>query len=196
MNRPLGLFLLALAAAGLLALLHHVLAPRIALQQELALERQLLDLLPAGSYDNHPLREGRPLPASGLLQNPQPASAWIARLQGRPVAVLLPVSTRGYRGPITLLVAIAADGRLIGSKVLSHQETPGLGSQLAEGDWLTHLAGRRLDDPAQRWQLRDDGGEIDQIAGATRTSQASLDALQRALRFHAEYWPIWTEERP
>ena len=49
------LLLIALLGAGLLALLQYFAAPRIEQQRQAAAERALLDLLPAGSYDNRPL---------------------------------------------------------------------------------------------------------------------------------------------
>ena len=176
------LLLIALLGAGLLALLQHFAAPRIEQQRQSAAERALLDLLPAGSYDNRPLQQPIALAAGGLLGNGRAEQGYLASLNGRPSAVLLPVSASGYEGPIQLLVAITPDGRLLASKVLQQQETPGLADLLAPErvSWL-----RRLDDKslAADWSLRADGGSIDQISGATVTSRAVTDALQRALRF-------------
>jgi electron transport complex protein RnfG len=54
------------------------------------------------------------------------------------------------------------------------------------GAWLTQFSGRSLHDPEpQRWALRRDGGDFDQLTGASITSRAVCDALQRALRFAA-----------
>lgn len=176
------LLLIALLGAGLLALLQHFAAPRIEQQRQAAAERALLDLLPAGSYDNRPLQQPIALAAGGLLGNGRAEQGYQASLNGQPSAVLLPVSARGYEGPIQLLVAVTADGRLLASKVLQQQETPGLADLLAPEriSWLRSLDGKSLD---ADWSLRADGGRIDQIAGATVTSRAVTDALQRALRF-------------
>jgi len=44
------------------------------------------------------------------------------------LAVLLgAVAPDGYSGAIRLLIAIGADGRVLGVRVLEHRETPGLG---------------------------------------------------------------------
>ena len=176
------LLLIALLGAGLLAVLQHFAAPRIEQQREAATERTLLDLLPAGSYDNRPLRSPIALPAGGLLGNVGAEPGYLASLNGRPSAVLLPVSARGYEGPIRLLVAISADGRLLASKVLQQQETPGLADLPApdRARWLSGFTDKTL---TADWTLRADGGRVDQIAGATVTSRAVTDALQRALRF-------------
>lgn len=56
-GRSLACLLVAAAlAVGLLTALHGVLAPRQQAAAEASAERALLDLLPAGSYDNHPCK--------------------------------------------------------------------------------------------------------------------------------------------
>jgi electron transport complex protein RnfG len=189
------LLLIALLGAGLLALLQHFAAPRIEQQRQAAAERALLDLLPAGSYDNRPLQQPITLAAGGLLGNGRAEQGYLASLNGRPSAVLLPVSASGYEGPIQLLVAITPDGRLLASKVLQQQETPGLADLLAPErvSWLRSLNDKSL---AADWSLRADGGRIDQIAGATVTSHAVTDALKRALRFFDAEREQLLEARP
>ena len=199
MKRAIPLLLLiALLGAGLLAVLQHFAAPRIEQQRQLAAERALLDLLPAGSYDNRPLRHVIALEAGGLLGNPRATQGYLASLNGQPSAVLLPVSARGYEGPIRLLVAISVEGRLLGSKVLQQQETPGLADLTApeRTRWLRGFAGRSLSDGTAVWSLRADGGSVDQIVGATVTSRAVTDALQRALRYFDAQRERLLEARP
>ncbi|MBB2496555.1 RnfABCDGE type electron transport complex subunit G [Aquipseudomonas ullengensis] len=179
------LAVLALLGAGLLALLQHLAAPTIEQQRQAAAERTLFDLLPAGSYDNHPLAQPIALEAGGLLGNPGAEPGYLATLNGQPSAVLLPVSAQGYEGAIHLLVAISTNGRLLGSKVLQQRETPGLGDLIERqrSPWLQGFTNKSLGDDSASWSLRADGGQFDQIAGATVTSRAVKDALQRALRF-------------
>lgn len=184
-RQALVLLLIALLGGALLVALQHLAATRIDQQRQAAAERALLDLLPAGSYDNHPLTLPIALPAGDMLGNPRAATGYLATLDGQPSAVLLPVTSKGYEGPIELLVAISADGRLLGSKVLHQQETPGLGDLIERqrSPWLLGFDGKSLADDETSWSLRAEGGEFDQIAGATLTSRAVRDALQRALRF-------------
>jgi electron transport complex protein RnfG len=182
------LALIALLGGALLIVLQQLAAPRIEQQRQAAAERALLDLLPAGSYDNRPLSQPIALPAGGLLSNASAESAYQASLGGQLKAVLLPVTAHGYEGPIELLVAISVDGRLLGSKVLQQQETPGLGDLIERqrSPWLQGFDGKALSDDDASWTLRADNGQFDQIAGATVTSRAVKDALQRALRFFDE----------
>ena len=193
-------FLLAIALCGavLLATLQHFAAPRIEQQRQAAAERALLDLLPAGSYDNRPLQQPIALPAGGLLGNARAEQGYLASLNGQPSAVLLPVTGRGYEGQIRLLVAITPDGQLLASKVLQQQETPGLADLQApeRATWLHGFAGKTLNDDAATWTLRADQGQVDQIAGASITSRAVTDALQRALRFFDAERQRLLEARP
>lgn len=184
MKRAAPLLAIVVLGTILLATLHYFAAPRIEQQRQLAAERTLLDLLPAGSYDNHPLQQPIALPAGGLLGNVRAEPGYLAQLNGKPSAVLLPVTAHGYEGPLRLLVAISPDGHLLASKVLEQRETPGLADLGAPERyrWLRGFDGRNAASEAD-WTLQADGGRIDQIAGATVTSRATADALQRALRF-------------
>lgn len=184
-RRVTVLLALCLGGAALLAALHLLLAPRIEEAARDADERALLDLLPPGSYDNHPLRDPVALPDAEALGRPAPASAWLARREGRVVALLLPVTGQGYEGPIRLLLAIAPDGRLLRSKVLEHRETAGIGDRIepARSPWLSTLDGVSLDSRPGEWRVKADGGGFDQIAGATITSRAVVAATQQGLRY-------------
>lgn len=198
MNKANAVLLVVIAAlaATLLGVLHIVAEPRIEAERQAAAERALLDLLPAALYDNRPLAQPRALPAGGLLGQSTPASSYIATLGGEPTAVLLPVSAKGYSGEIQLLLAIAPDGRLISSKVLRHRETAGLGELIERNrsPWLSQFDGLAPDGVPARWSLRDEGGTVDQISGATISSRAVRDALQRGLRYFDSHRDLLLEK--
>ncbi|MBD2839399.1 RnfABCDGE type electron transport complex subunit G [Pseudomonas sp. JM0905a] len=180
--------LAALAGVGLAVLIaaDQLLAGRIDAERQAADERALLNLLPPGSYDNHPLAQPIALPESELLGSPAPAQAWLATREGTPVAVLLPATAKGYEGPIRLLLAIRPDGRLLATKVLGHRETPGIGDRIepARSAWLRIFIDASLaSHPEAEWRVKADKGEFDEIAGATITSRAVVSATQHALQF-------------
>ncbi|WP_263138750.1 RnfABCDGE type electron transport complex subunit G [Pseudomonas sp. RIT-PI-AD] len=180
MHKYAGLALVALCGLLLCVGAARWLDGRIEAQRQAAAERALLDLLPPGSYDNHPLRRPIALAAGGLLDNREARPAYLATLGGRSVAVVLPVAAQGYEGRIELRVAIDRDARLVGARVLAQRETAGLADLERQGAWLRDFLGRTS---ADDWRLRAEGGRVDQIAGATLTSKAVSQALQRALRF-------------
>ncbi|MFV3369922.1 electron transport complex subunit RsxG [Pseudomonas sp. NY15435] len=192
MNRELlksilALGLVALIAAGVVATVHQFTAQRIDTAQRDARGRTLLELLPRGSYDNHPLESEVSTFDPKLLGREEPAPAYIARLQGQATAVVLqPVARDGYGGSIQLLVGVTAQGRLLGVRVVAHHETPGQGDriELGKSDWLHGFDGRSLIDPADAgWKVKKDGGQFDQFAGATVTPRAVVKATHLALQY-------------
>jgi electron transport complex protein RnfG len=110
------------------------------------------------------------------------------RRTGAPVAVAIrSIAPDGYRGPLELLVVIAPDGKLIGVRVIRHNETPGLGDAFEnrDADWLTRFRGLSLTNPPQqRWTVRRDGGDFDAFTGATITPRAIVKAVRRTLEFY------------
>ncbi|MCY1182803.1 Electron transport complex subunit RsxG [compost metagenome] len=98
--------------------------------------------------------------------------------------------TQGYGGPLELLVGIDSRGRLLGVKALRHNETPGLGARIGEPThpFMQGFAGKdRTATPDAQWALGKDNGQFDQVAGATITSRAVLNAVHDALRYFDEH---------
>ena len=156
--------------------------------------RQRLAVLPEASYDNHPLDIPLPTPDAQLAHS-RIVAAYRATLAGTPSAVILVTQAQGYAGPIVLTIAITPDGRLLGSQVVEQQESPGLGGRLADPQvhWLRQFANRSLGD---HWALKRDQGDFDQLAGATVTSRAVIEALQDALRYFDEHRRAFLEVPP
>ena len=190
--RDMGVLLLtgALALSATLAWRHWTSAAVADAEKQLN-SRQRLAVLPEGSYDNQPLDSPLPRPAA-QRPNSRILAAYRATLAGKPVAIVLVTQAQGYAGPIMLSVAIAADGRLIGSQVVEQQESPGLGAHLVDPqlNWLSQFANHQLGD---RWALKRDQGDFDQLAGATVTSRAVIGALQEALRYFDEQRSVLLE---
>jgi electron transport complex protein RnfG len=187
LKNALALGLLALIAAGVVAAVQQFTAQRIDTAQREARGRTLLELLPKGSYDNHPLETEVSAFDPKLLGRDEPAPAYLARFRGQTTAVVLqPVARDGYGGSIQLLVGVTAHGRLLGVRVVAHHETPGQGDriELGKSNWLHGFDGRSLDDPAEAgWKVKKDGGQFDQFAGATVTPRAVVKATHLALQY-------------
>ena len=84
------------------------------------------------------------------------------------------VAGNGYGGPISILVGMNSDYTLRDMEVLSHTETPGLGSKITEELFTEQFVGLRVDEIV----LSKDGGKIDAITGATISSRAVTEAIQ------------------
>ncbi|QXI16782.1 RnfABCDGE type electron transport complex subunit G [Pseudomonas hamedanensis] len=177
--------LLAIAGMSVTYLLQRSSAPQIAAEQRLIDSRKLLDVLPAERYDNQPLEQPLTLVDTALLHSKLTAG-YRATKAGLPVAVLLRSQTQGYAGPLELLIAIDSTGRLMGVKTLKHTETPALGGPVGDrpNAWLQMFTGKSLTAPPDAdWALKKDQGQFDQMAGATITSRATLEAIRDALRY-------------
>lgn len=164
-------------------------APRIAAEQRVIDSRNLLDMLPADSYDNQPLEQPLRLDNTALT-NSTLQGGYLTTKAGQPGIVLLRSQALGYAGSIDLLIAIDANGKLVGVKILKQSETPGLGARIADwpNSWLNAFAGKSRNEPADNgWALRKDQGQFDQIAGATITSRAVINAIHDALRYFDEH---------
>jgi Na+-translocating ferredoxin:NAD+ oxidoreductase subunit G len=156
-------------------------------QQSWLLQR-LDALVPPAAHDNDLLKDSVSVTSTDLLGTPDPVILYRARNHGQPVAAIVhTIAPNGYRGPIDLLVAIAADGSLLGVQVLRHNETPGLGDAFEQdnGAWIGKFRGKTLEHPAQqRWTIRKDGGEFDAFTGATITPRAIVKSVRQALEYY------------
>jgi electron transport complex protein RnfG len=178
----------AFASTGLVAVTHHLTADRIAEQEKKQLQRTLDQVIDPQLYDN-------PLYSSCvLLSDPRLGSetlpAYIATKQDEPVAMAVEsVAPNGYNGRITLITGINMQGEILGTRVLSHQETPGLGDKIDTrvSDWILSFNGKQLTDANHaQWQVRKDGGEFDQFTGATITPRAVVQAVKNTLAYVQE----------
>ena len=90
------------------------------------------------------------------------------------------VSPNGFGGQIHMMVGIDHSGNVTAISIISHAETPSLGAVAAENSskgiaFRDQFAG--LSDTASV------GSEIDAITGATITSKAVTDGVNKALEF-------------
>lgn len=183
----LTLAVLAAVCTALVAITYHLTAPRIAENEKAHLAQNLEPTLADVFYDNE-LSESTLIlaPPHGL---PGSEQAVIYRLfdGDQPVAAVFVVSaTEGYSGPIKLLIGIEYSGEITGVRVLEHRETPGIGDliEASKSDWLEQFRETSLASPPRdRWAVRDDGGDFDQITGATVTTRAVVRAVKQTLLY-------------
>ncbi len=149
--------------------------------------RNLYQLIPADQLDNDIATDTLELEPSTRLGTTEPTLLYRARKSGQPVAVVFnTIAPGGYSGNIHLLVGIYHNGRVAGVRVVKHSETPGLGDAIEarKSDWILGFNGRSLQDPAEEnWQVKRDGGEFDQITGATITPRAIVKAVKNTLDY-------------
>ena len=184
------LWLFAVVGTTLVAVTEFSTADAIVENERRVLLRNLLALLPADRLDNDIASDTLKLPASQLLGTEAESTAYRARLQGAPVAVIFnSVAPNGYSGRINLLVGVYVDGSLAGVRVIKHAETPGLGDgiEIRKSPWIKSFDGKSLDNPdAAGWHVKRDGGEFDQLTGATITPRAIVAAVKNTLLYYRQ----------
>lgn len=177
----------ALFGSGLVAVMYAATKDTIAREQRAALEATLNQLLPAGRYDNQITEDRIYVTDREWLGSDDAVTFYRARKGGEAVALFASlVAPDGYSGPIQLLVGVAADGTLLGVRVLAHKETPGLGDAIEarRTPWILGFSGKSLGNPAlEQWKVKKDGGVFDQFTGATITPRAVVNATRRFLQY-------------
>jgi len=79
--------------------------------------------------------------------------------------------------PIRYEIAIDTEGEIIGTRVISHAETPGVGDAIESEDFKEQLAGLTLEDPISV------GNDIEAVTGAT----VSVTSLVSSVRSSVDY---------
>lgn len=190
-RNAIGLGLFAVITGGTIAVTQVMTAERIQEQTARAEARALFEIIPERRHNNELLTDTVQLPSDSKLNNGKPITAWVARRDERPIGLIMPVvAPDGYSGDIHLLVGMDLQGEVLGVRVTSHRETPGLGDRIEtkKSDWVHSFTGRSLKDPEpERWDVRKNGGAFDQFTGATITPRAVVQAVQRSLTYFREH---------
>ena len=167
-NMLLSLTVIALVAAGALALVSSVTAEPIAKAQKAKTEEAIKKVLPDFDKAEADTVDGvactRAYTHDGALQG-------VAVMAG---------SEKGFGGHLGVMVGFDTEGNVTGYKVLETSETPGLGAKADEwfqkgnkGDIIGHNGAEPL-------QVKKDGGDVDAISGSTITSRAFCGAINDA----------------
>ena len=127
-------------------------------------------------FDNDPIAEKKMQEVNGVEYAVYPATKG-----GEYIGAAVEASAMGFGGDLKVLVGFDAQGNIIDYSLLSHAETPGLGSKAA--DWFKK--GNRGDITGKNpgsapLTVSKDGGEIDAITASTITSRAFLLAVNNA----------------
>ena len=150
------------------------------------LQATLQQVVPAAYYDNDLVRD-----AVTVNEGGKPVTVYRARRNGQVQAVCYQVSAPGYgSSAMVMVIGVDRNGVLLGVRVISHAETPGLGDkiELSKSDWILRFNGRSLNDPPPAgWAVKKDGGVFDQFTGATITPRALVKAVKGGLEFFAAH---------
>lgn len=100
--------------------------------------------------------------------------------------MMITTAPDGYNGNIRLLLGIDFNSTILGVRVISHKETPGLGDpiEIEKSNWILGFNQKSLQRPDNEgWAVKRDGGDFDQFTGATISPRAVVKAVHTALLY-------------
>ena len=99
---------------------------------------------------------------------------------GKTVGYVVITTTKGYGGDVSVMTGISSDLSVKGVRILSENETPGLGKKASENSFLTQFL-KSLAESFTVVKGTAANGQISAITGATISSKAVTDAVNEAL---------------
>ena len=179
-NMVIVLTVVAVVAGLLLGYVNKLTAEPIAQANAKALSDAIALVVPG--FDNEPAANPDTIEVAGVTYK-----IYKATKGDKFIGAAVESSANGFGGALTVLVGFDADGKIIDYSLLSHAETPGLGSKAA--DWFKKggkgdITGKNPGD--KPLTVSKDGGEIDAITASTITSRAFLNAVNSAYAAYAK----------
>jgi len=177
----------ALVASILLGFADLATKNTIKLRLEEDLKASLEEVIPESYYDNDLLTDTVTVDSANAKIGNAQTVVYLAKRQNEVNAVSFKfVAPDGYAGPINLVMGLDKNGEILGVRVISHTETPGLGDKIEvkKSKWIMSFNGKSLDNVTyEEWGVKKDGGIFDQFAGATITPRKVVQAIRRGLEF-------------
>lgn len=179
-NMILSLGIVSIVAAGMLGGMYMVTKEPIATMEQQRRVDAIKQVAP--QMDNDPVSDAVEITTSSGTK----CTVYPCYLNGTfNGAVVASYSMEGFGGEIQIMAGFNADGTVKDYQVLSHAETPGLGSKMQ--DWFRDPSGARSvigKSPAEVSfhvvKDKEQKGEIDGITAATISSRAFLGAMREA----------------
>ncbi|OCH33411.1 electron transport complex subunit RsxG [Aliivibrio fischeri] len=184
----LVLALFAIAATALVTITYALTKDQIAYQQQQQLLSVLNQVIPKEQHDNELYKACILVKNNDALGSKQAMPIYLASLNGKHSgAAIEAIAPDGYSGNIKIIVGVDSDAIVTGVRVLSHQETPGLGDKIdiRITRWVDAFLGKTVESSEDKnWAVQKDGGQFDQFTGATITPRAVVKAVKRAVWFY------------
>ena len=179
-NMVIVLTVVAVVAGLLLGYVNKLTAEPIAQANAKALSDAIALVVPG--FDNEPAANPDTIEVDGVTYK-----IYKATKGDKFIGAAVESSANGFGGALTVLVGFDADGKIIDYSLLSHAETPGLGSKAA--DWFKKggkgdITGKNPGD--KPLTVSKDGGEIVAITASTITSRGFLNAVNAAYAAYAK----------
>ena len=174
MNMVLVLTGVTVIAGALLGYVNELTKGPIAEANAKALSDAIALVVPG--FDNNPAEAPESIDLNGATYR-----IYKATKGGEFIGAAVESSANGFGGALNVLVGFDKEGNIIDYSLLSHAETPGLGSKAA--DWFKKgqkgdITGKNPGKGAL--VVNKDGGDVDAITASTITTRAFLNAVNNA----------------
>ncbi len=123
---------------------------------------------------NYPINDRMEIEVDGVSH-----TVFIGEKNKKLWAVAFESNGTGFGGNIGIMIGIDLEKlKLTGVSILTHQETPGLGSRISETGFTDKFKGRSISDV---FKVKKDNGVIDAISGATNSSRGVCSAVDKGI---------------
>lgn len=161
----LTLFLITAVVAAALAGVNALTADRIAAVKAENTRRAIEAVLPGG---------GEEIPFTD-------STGTVTKVYASNSGYAVEVTPAGFGGAIDMMVGVDREGKVLGIRIISHAETPGLGASAASENAAGENFRAQFVGKEGTLAVTKDGGEIDALTGATVTSRAVTAGVNAAL---------------
>jgi electron transport complex protein RnfG len=151
------LALICFVAAGLLSGVNSLTKNKIIAQASAEENASLKDVFPQADNFKEVKSDGSILYYQAMDNN------------GEVIGAAFKVEAKGYSSTIVTMAGMFLDGKINAIKVLSQNETPGLGSQVSENKFIGQFSGRNIEDIAG----------VSAVTGATISSRAVINSVDK-----------------
>lgn len=153
----LTLAAICIAASASLAVVNSLTKPKIIEQAKAEEATSLKDVLPNGEKFE-PVKSGNEVVYYKAYDK-----------DGKFLGAAFKALGKGYSSTIETMVGMLKDGKITAIKILSQNETPGLGARVAEESFLNQFSSRGVQDITN----------VQAITGATISSKAVIDSVAK-----------------
>jgi electron transport complex protein RnfG len=150
----------------------------------------LNQVVPSNLYDNNLVKDTISVEPNPLIGNKKNIDIYRAKKNNQVIAVIIEtIAPDGYSGEIKTLVGVDQKDKILGVRVITHKETPGLGDyiEVDKSHWIKNFNLKSLDEMGEKeWAVKKDGGDFDYVSGATITSRAVIKSTYKSLLYVKE----------
>ncbi|CAM8401238.1 RnfG Predicted NADH,ubiquinone oxidoreductase, subunit RnfG [Candidatus Methylopumilus universalis] len=150
----------------------------------------LNQVVPSNLYDNNLVKDTISVEPNPLIGNKKNIDIYRAKKNNQVIAVIIEtIAPDGYSGEIKTLVGVDQKDKILGVRVITHKETPGLGDyiEVDKSHWIKNFNLKSLDETGEKeWAVKKDGGDFDYVSGATITSRAVIKSTYKSLLYVKE----------